>query len=343
MKKSMMMVLMCAATVVCGVAKGETVEIPLEGGCDTLAYSVNGGPAVEVSLTGEAYADATALELDLGHNGAYVVELKKSGSTVKTYNWNVTDAEVVASESGMTEAMLDTREVKTIAGTTAETITYSADGWGVGGSGVTVGYLLDSVAAKTLKEAADSGAFEWKPTVNGRYVFSHAVTDGTTETAVVVVNGLPGSEGDPWEIGTGVTAYVKDLVVYLQGEGEVDEFAGDAPWAEYEKQGCQLVGAYLPRTVTLPASVLATLPFSVKGGMPSGAISAGFESIEVLDGKAYLGVAVKTNVNLTAEAQGWGKVGLEAKDVSVENGSVIIAVPANTEQGFMVLESGAAK
>ena len=100
MKKSMMMVLMCAAIVVCGVAKGETVTIPLEVGCDTLAYSVNGGLAVEVSLTGEAYEGAMFLQLDLGHNGAYVVALKKSGVTVKTYNWNVTGESCeVASES----------------------------------------------------------------------------------------------------------------------------------------------------------------------------------------------------------------------------------------------------
>ena len=79
MKKSMMFGLMCAATFVCGVAKGETAKIPLEDGCDTLAYSVNGGLAVEVDLTGEAYEGAISLQLDLGHNGAYVVALKKSG------------------------------------------------------------------------------------------------------------------------------------------------------------------------------------------------------------------------------------------------------------------------
>ena len=339
MKKSMMFGLMCAATVVCGVAKGETVAIPLEVGCDTLAYSVNGGLAVEVDLTGEAYEGATVLEFDLGHNGAYVVALKKSGVTVKTYNWNVTDAEFEASESGMTEAMLDTREEKTIAGTTTETITYSADGWGVGGSGVTVGYSLEGGTGQTLKEAADSGAFEWKPTLNGRYVFRHAVTDGTTETAVFVVNGLPGREGDPWEIGTGVTAYVKDRVLYLNGKGEVTEFGGDgAPWAGY---GEVLTGiGPLSKGIDIPASVLATLPISVTGGAePSGAVGgAEPERIKIVDGKVLLGVSVCTNGDLTAATEDWQKAAIEGAQVE-EDGTVTLTVPATAEQGFMLLKS----
>ena len=161
----------------------------------------------------------------------------------------------------------DTRAEKTIAGT-AKMITYSSDGWGAGGSGVTVECSWEGGAAETLKEAADSGAFEWKPTVNGRYEFRHAVTDGTTETAVFVVNGLPGGEGYPWEIGTGVTAYVKDRILYLNGKGEVTEFGGDgAPWAVYNEK---LTGiGPLSKGIDIPASVLATMPISVAGGTPA--------------------------------------------------------------------------
>ena len=339
MKKSMMFGLMCAATVVCGVAKGETVKIPLEDGCDTLAYSVNGGLAVEVDLTGEAYEGATDLEFDLGHNGAYVVALKKSGEVVKTYNWNVTDAEFEASESGMTEAMLDTREEKTIAGTTTETITYSADGWGVGGSGVTVGYSLEGGARQTLKTPAGGGTVSWKPTLNGRYVFSHAVTDGITETAVFVVNGLPGGEGDPWEIGTGVTAYVKDRILYLNGKGEVTEFGGDgAPWAVYNEK---LTGiGPLSKGIDIPASVLATLPISVTGGAePSGAVSgAEPERIKIVDGKVLLGVSVCTNGDVTAATEDWEPAAIEEAKVE-EDGTVTLTVPATAEQGFMLLKS----
>ena len=153
------------------------------------------------------------------------------------------------------------------------------------------------------------------------------MANGTTETAVLVVNGLPGGEANPWEIGEGVTAYVKDHVLYLKGEGEVTEFGGDgAPWAEY---GETLEGAYLPRKVKVPASVAATLPISVEGGVPSGAISpAEFERIDIIDGKAYLGVSVYTNSEVKAKGEGWGVA---------TNG--VIVVPAPGKQGFFYLMS----
>ena len=221
----------------------------------------------------------------------------------------------------------DTREEKAIAGTEAERLTYSGDDWGAGGSGVTVGYSWEGGETIELKTATDSGTVSWTPTMNGRYEFRHVVTDGTTETAVLVVNGLPGGEGDPWEIGEGVTAYVKDHVLYLKGEGEVTEFGGDgAPWAEY---GETLEGAYLPRKVKIPASVAATLPISVAGGggEPSGAISgAEPEKVAIMDGKAYLDVSVYTSDTLTN--QNWSVA---------TNG--VIEVPAPGKQGFFYLMS----
>lgn len=52
-------------------------------------------------------------------------------------------------------------------------------------------------------------------------------------------------------------------------------------------------------------SVLATLPISVKGGEPSGAISgAEFESVVIVDGKAYLGVSVCTNSEVKVRGEG---------------------------------------
>ena len=195
MKKSMMFGLMCAATVVCGVAKGETITIPLEVGCDTLAYSVNGGLAVEVDLTDEAYEGATALEFDLGHNGAYVVELKKSGSTVKTYNWNVTGESCeVAAESGENEAMLDTRGERSIdcrGGAVLETFTYSGIGWGEQGAGMsaTVTFKKDGGNEQTLLGATEgAGEVQWTVERGGKYVFTHKSGDAE-ETATFVVNG----------------------------------------------------------------------------------------------------------------------------------------------------------
>ena len=65
--------------------------------------------------------------------------------------------------------------------------------------------------------------------------------------------------------------------------------------------------------------------------------------IDIIDGTAHVGVSVKTNGDLTAEPKSWGKVNVQSRDVEVRDGSVIIAVPANAEKGFMVLESGESK
>ena len=167
-----------------------------------------------------------------------------------------------------------------------------------------------------------------------------------------------------WNVGEDVTAYVDDnMTLIIGGTGAMVDFASaaDVPWNAYADKvaaveigdGVTHVGknAFVGLADAVTVNVVPSSFYWMMGGAcgmsvgqsPSGAICAGFESIEVLDGTACLGVSVKTNVNLTAEAQDWGKVGLEEKDVSVENGSVIIAVPANTEQGFMVLESSAAK
>ena len=133
---------------------------------------------------------------------------------------------------------LDTRIEREIVGTKAVEISYSGDDWGRGGTGVTVWYSFEGGAAKTLKEASDSGTFEWTPKVNGRYVFSHAVADGATNTAVIVVDTPPGCEIDPWKVGENVTAYIKDGVLYLKGTGAMNDFASAAkvPWAAVADQ-----------------------------------------------------------------------------------------------------------
>ena len=69
-------------------------------------------------------------------------------------------------------------------------------------------------------------------------------------------------------------------------------------------------------------------------------VATGAETLTIVGGMAYVGVSVRTNADLTAETKSWGKVNVRPGDVSVENGAVIIAVPANAEKGFMVLESG---
>ena len=244
--------------------------------------------------------------------------------------------------------LFDTRAEKTVAGTEVEQISYSGDNWGEGGSGVSVKCSLDGGETKTLIEATDKGVVSWTPPLNGRYAFSHAVEDGTTNDAVLVVNGLPGGEANPWTVGEGVTAHVRDRVLYLNGAGAVAAFAGDAPWAGYDEM---LTGiGPLSRAITIPPSVLATLPISVAGvlpsgtgGTPSGAIApAGAERIDIVDGKVTLGVSVATNADLTAATEIWQQADIE--DVRKESdGTVTLTVPATAERGFMILKSKAAE
>ena len=65
------------------------------------------------------------------------------------------------------------------------------------------------------------------------------------------------------------------------------------------------------------------------GETPAGAISpAEFERIDIVDGKAYLGVSVYTNSEVKARGEGWGVA---------TNG--VIVVPAPGKQGFFYLMS----
>lgn len=79
--------------------------------------------------------------------------------------------------------------------------------------------------------------------------------------------------------------------------------------------------------------VSSDLFFAIGGQDPAGAISpAEFERIEIVDGIAYLGVAVYTNSAVKTEGEGWGVA---------TNG--VIEVPAPDKQGFFLLMSKGAE
>ena len=160
----------------------------------------------------------------------------------------------------------------------------------------------------------------------------------------------PGCECCPWTLGEGVTAYVKDRVLYLLGEGKVAESADGAPWAEY---GDMLEGAYLPRKVKVPASVAATLPISVEPVIPDNMVLVTKESIaaakamtvQVVNGQVALGVSVLSNADITASTA-WAPVKF-TKDtqigLSADGTKLILPIPVAAQQGFMILQSGDAK
>ena len=72
---------------------------------------------------------------------------------------------------------------------------------------------------------------------------------------------------------------------------------------------------------------------------PSGAVSgAEPETVRIVNGKAYLGVSVCTNGDVTAATEDWEPAAIEEAQVE-EDGTVTLTVPATAEQGFMLLKS----
>ena len=158
-----------------------------------------------------------------------------------------------------------------------------------------------------------------------------------------------------WPVGDSVTAYTNaEGGLVIEGTGPMYDFASAeaVPWNPAGVTEVTIGEGVTRIGVNVLAGLLANVP--VHGltatvlddsiSLPAGAIGpAGFERIDIIDGTAHVGVSVKTNGDLTAEPKSWGKVNVQSRDVEVRDGSVIIAVPANAEKGFMVLESGESK
>ena len=69
-------------------------------------------------------------------------------------------------------------------------------------------------------------------------------------------------------------------------------------------------------------------------------------TLTIVDGTAYVGVVVRTNGDITAEHKSWGKVKFADTanvGLSDDGTEIVIPVPANARQGFMVLESKTAE
>lgn len=75
-----------------------------------------------------------------------------------------------------------------------------------------------------------------------------------------------------------------------------------------------------------------------EGSSADGAISTDFSGIEVVNGKAILGVTVSTNGDLTASTANWNEAKVESAKVE-EDGTVTLTVPAPGDKGFMILKS----
>ena len=185
-----------------------------------------------------------------------------------------------------------------------------------------------------------------------------------------------GTKGNPWLIGSpnaaDVTAYTNGTTLVIEGTGAMSNFvnAANVPWATVAGK---VKAVTVEEGVTLGSNALLGMlgtttvngtPLSfydmVAGArgasgssLPEGTIAvskteleaAGAATLTIVDGTAYVGVSVRTNGDITAEHKSWGRVKFD-QDVKVglsEDGTeLVIPVPANAEQGFMVLESGTA-
>lgn len=250
----------------------------------------------------------------------------------------VTDeGETISEDERVREVAVDTRTEKAVdvsAGPVTVNLTYSGGSWGeaVGGNAAIAVAFEGGAEQPFASGLTGEGTVPWEPKRGGTYVFRHTA-GGVTETATFKAVGFLGEVVNPWLVGAGdaaaVKAYVKDGYLYLEGDGEVTEFGDGVPWAGL---GDMLVGAILPRTVTLPASVLATLPISVKGEVePLGFVKTdGFSAIAVNPAtqEATLSVVVCKTESLDKP---------EWKPVST-NG---IPVKADTSTGFFIVAPAA--
>ena len=176
------------------------------------------------------------------------------------------------------------------------------------------------------------------------------VTFGETEGfPLPTVEGIPGTDVAPWIVGEGVQAYTNETgELFITGTGAMDDFASaaDVPWDPASVtevtigEGVTKIGANAWAGLSGDVVVDGGLPLSryalVGGGFatpaapaaPSGAVSAEFDAVQIVDGKAYLGVSVYTNSEVKATDEGWGVA---------TNG--VIEVPAEGKSGFFYLMS----
>ena len=220
----------------------------------------------------------------------------------------------------------------------------STDGQTVdAGSGV---YMIISNAEVTVLFFTDG---DYRITANGEKTWTltgdvaFGVTDGFP---LPTVEGIPGTVAAPWPVGEDVQAYTNSLgVLAITGTGAMSNFtnAADVPW-DPDAVTCVAVAdgvvrlgansfAALDDAVTVNGTTMALSRFIAPAlgpeipEQPAGAVSpAEFERIDIVDGKAYLGVSVYTSDTITN--QNWSVA---------TNG--VIEVPAEGKQGFFYLIS----
>ena len=182
------------------------------------------------------------------------------------------------------------------------------------------------------------------------------------ETMRVMIFASPipkGMEGNPFQIGADVFATTNAAgVLTITGTGAMSDIASaeDVPWVPATVKTVT-VGASVTQiganawsgmgdSVVINGTALSAVRYLAPGigsAQPVGAIcGAEFsESVQIFDGKAYLGVSVCTNGDVTATTEGWGAAKLDplAVEQAADGKGLVIPVPATAEKGFMILKS----
>ena len=190
------------------------------------------------------------------------------------------------------------------------------------------------------------------------------VTFGATDDfPLPTVEGILGTDANPWMVGESVVAYTNEIEqLTITGTGAMRDFAdaADVPWDPMTvktvtvESGVTKIGAnawtafgdgILINNECIQVRKLIADGFAPSSPeVPSGYITpADPNAIQIVDGKAYLGVSVATNAVLEVEKVGgggeWGPAKIEAVDLDKETGTVTLTVPATAEKGFMILKS----
>ena len=184
------------------------------------------------------------------------------------------------------------------------------------------------------------------------------VTNDGIDKKIAAIWIAPGDKDRRWVAGDEVTAYTNGTTLVIEGPGAMSDFADAAsvPWTAVAggvtevsiAEDVTKVGANawegMSDEVEINGTALSAVRFLAPGvsspapAEPSGAIGgAEFGTVQIVGGKAYLGVVVSTNGDLTAAIESWGKAKVEKAEVV--DGEAILTVPATAEQGFMLLKS----
>ena len=214
--------------------------------------------------------------------------------------------------------------------------------------GVTAAEVTDVLTGDVV--AGGGGWYEVSVPVQAAAGRLGIAANDLTNVVATVATVPEGTRSAPWTVGkdgANVTAYLEEGMLFVEGAGAMTnfKFAADAPWAPAASRIDRVEVAPTVAPIGehafdgIPANVPLALTETQVPRAAGSILPPGAERIEIIGGKAYLGVSVCTNGDVEATTEGWEKAKVEAVDLDEESGTAILTVPATAEKGFMILKS----